>query len=153
MSSELAPTSSETKISKPNSKRKAKGKENATKLVKTAPSSSKGAPPAPVDLPSVDEGAAEEETDWPWTTLADSSVGSRPVVFTADGKYVAKLSTRLSPTYSPLATFSQLSGLQSGSTLSHQEGLYQPCLHPHQGAQYLASRPEKDTQILSLLLS
>ncbi|THH10974.1 hypothetical protein EW145_g971 [Phellinidium pouzarii] len=97
------------------SSKKAKRKENTARSANSTSSSPKRPPPTNSSPTDAKEAIVEEDTPWAWTTLADSSVGFCPAVFTADGDYFFSVVGTAVRIYS-VATGKVVSTLSSTST-------------------------------------
>ncbi|KAI5124094.1 hypothetical protein M0805_000908 [Coniferiporia weirii] len=141
-------------------KTKAKEKENQIRSAKAVSGSSKRAPPTSSSLTSVKGVAVEEDTVWTWTTLADSSVDSRPAVFTADGNYFFSVVGTAVRIYS-VATGKVISTLSSSSTGSsasriangegHTDAITSAILNPENPFQLLTASLDGDIKIWDFL--
>ncbi|KAL5519149.1 NAN1_1 [Sanghuangporus vaninii] len=135
-------------------KAKEKGKGNATGSRKATLVSARGAS-SPLHS-SVEEDAAE----WPWVTLADVSVGSRPVVFTSDGNYFFSIVGSSVRIYSVASgkVVSTLSSSSIGSSASrvaigegHSDVITSAILNPADPFQLLTASLDGDIKIWNFL--
>ncbi|EJD03775.1 uncharacterized protein FOMMEDRAFT_167102 [Fomitiporia mediterranea MF3/22] len=150
---------SEAKISRSSYSSKEKGKENPRKSDRTGRNALKGVPVA-----SSEYGAEEEpegdEAEWPWMTLAESNVCSRPPVFTIDGNYFFSIIGAAVRIYS-VATgkvVSTLSSSSMGSSASrvtsgegHSDVITSAILNPENPFQLLTASLDGDIKIWDFL--
>ncbi|OCB85603.1 hypothetical protein A7U60_g7252 [Sanghuangporus baumii] len=152
--SSAGPLNCEDLASRVRAKAKEKGKGNATGSRKTTLVHARGA------SSSIHSSVEEDPAEWPWVTLADVSVGSRPVVFTSDGNYFFSIVGSSVRIYSVASgkVVSTLSSSSIGSSASrvaigegHSDVITSAILNPADPFQLLTASLDGDIKIWNFL--